>query len=278
MTSRLEIQDTCTAPVVALHSSASNSSQWNSLIADLGERYEVTAFDLPGYGDELERDYASTDMEALARPVLDKILDFGEPVHLVGHSCGGGVALKIAMMRPDVIRSLTLYEPAAFNLLETGRHSDQMLLRDLEFVEEALNRSIDQGAAHRGMRVFIDFWNGDGAWDRMPDAVLLKLVSLAPTVAKDFKNVFAEDWTANDLSNLTMPVLLMMGMDSPTVAQRTIALLVERSPNVELAMLPGLGHMAPIFAPQWVNPRIVQHIARIERSASRFGWPQDVAA
>ena len=38
-------------------------------------------------------------------------------MHLVGHSYGGGVALDVALARPDRIASLALYEPSAFHLL-----------------------------------------------------------------------------------------------------------------------------------------------------------------
>ncbi len=278
MISNMKVQETCTTPVVALHSSASNPSQWDNLINEFGDRHNFITLDLPGYGSDLKRDTTRADMGALALPIIDKVAALGEPFHLVGHSCGGGVALKIALIRPDLVRSLTLYEPSAFNILETSRHSDRLLLRDLDLVEEALKRSIHQGSPHQGMRVFVDFWNGEGAWDRMSKGAHQTLASLAPTVAQDFGHMFAENWITNDLTGLSMPVLLMMGMDSPSVAQRTTALLVELLANAELAMLPGLGHMAPISAPHWVNPRIAQHIARVERSASSFSWPQDVAA
>ena len=64
-----------------------------------------------------------------------------------------------------------------------------------------------------------------------------------------------------------MPVQLLTGMESPEIAQRTATLIFENTQDAELVVLPGLGHMAPIHAPDWVNPRIRQHIARVERSA-----------
>jgi pimeloyl-ACP methyl ester carboxylesterase len=39
-------------------------------------------------------------------------------VHLVGHSYGGGVALHAALIRPDSVASLVLYEPSAFHFLQ----------------------------------------------------------------------------------------------------------------------------------------------------------------
>jgi pimeloyl-ACP methyl ester carboxylesterase len=42
-------------------------------------------------------------------------------MHLVGHSYGGGVALRAAVERPERIASLTLYEPSAFHPLKVMR-------------------------------------------------------------------------------------------------------------------------------------------------------------
>lgn len=49
-----------------------------------------------------------------AAPIIAAIERRGVPVHLVGHSYGGGVALYIAARHPERIASLTLYEPSAF--------------------------------------------------------------------------------------------------------------------------------------------------------------------
>jgi pimeloyl-ACP methyl ester carboxylesterase len=60
-----------------------------------------------------------------ARPIIDLIERVGRPVHLVGHSYGGGVALHIAHRRPDLLKSLVLIEPSAFQLLRRGGDIDR---------------------------------------------------------------------------------------------------------------------------------------------------------
>ena len=104
------------APIIALHSSASNSSQWNRLKADLEGRFDVYAFDLPGSDHTpLTGDHTRKGAAISASPVIREIEKLGRAVHLVGRSNGGGIAIKIALMRPDLVKSLTVYEPATFH-------------------------------------------------------------------------------------------------------------------------------------------------------------------
>lgn len=63
-------------------------------------------------------------MVALASSLLDR------PAHVVAHSYGGLTALRLAEQHPDLVRSLTLVEPAALalslNALHTRTHVDAM--------------------------------------------------------------------------------------------------------------------------------------------------------
>ncbi len=266
------------APIVALHSSASDRRQWSGLVSDLCDRHDVFTFNLPGYGQDLTRCSAFKGMAAVAEPILQEILKLGEAVHLVGHSFGGAVALKIALMRPDLVESLTLYEPVAFHILRGRGEEDTELLAGLKQVEESLRAAGPDGRDGPGIKPFIDFWNGDGAWDRMSETLRERLASMAAAVLADFDSCFSEDWRLEDLGALELPTQILMGMESPEIAQRTATLIFGQVPDAELVMLPGLGHMAPIHAPDWVNPRIKQHIARVERCAEHFAWPQSHAA
>jgi hypothetical protein len=52
----------------------------------------------------------------------------------------------------------------------------------------------------------------------------------------------------------------MTASQSPISAQRTAAVLTESLPNATIARFDGVGHMAPVLAPDRVNERIVRHV------------------
>ena len=278
MTAYFKLPAFNSAPVVALHSSASNCSQWKSLTVQLQDWHEVFAVDLPGYGNGPARDTSVEGMNSVSAPVLSEIERLDTPIHLVGHSFGGAVAIKIALMRPDLVKSLTLYEPAAFQILKTGTLKERQVLSKFRNVERSLNTSISNGRDDLGMETFINFWNGENTWKQLPEALRGKLTSVASVVSSDFQCCISETWALKDLADLSVPTLMMVGMDSPEVAQRTANLIAKNIPGAELAMLPGLGHMGPVQDPDWVNPRIRQHIARVANPSTHVSWPHRTAA
>ncbi|MGI9350923.1 MAG: alpha/beta fold hydrolase [Rhizobiaceae bacterium] len=279
MTLQFKIAPTFNAPVFAIHSSASNNTQWKHLVQELDARFDVIAPNLPGYGDlAITPDFSETGVAITAAPIIREIEKQRQPVHLVGHSQGGGVALKIALMRPALIKSLTLYEPATFHFLKSGDRTDKQMSAAINQVAGLLTASCQSDRPDLGMKQFIDFWNGDGAWNQSPPALRKKLAEQATIVMSDFARGFEETWTLSDLEQLEIPTLMLMGMASPKVAQHVATKITRAIPNARMAMLPGLGHMAPVFQPQWINPRIREHIAGVERPAVPCSWPQKSAA
>src|SRR5919112_647691 len=86
-----------------------------------------SANDRPGFGEDLPAD-ARFSITGEACALLDVLADTGTPAfHLVGHSYGGLIALEMAIMQPDVIRSLHLIEPPLLDLL-----SEQPLVREMD--------------------------------------------------------------------------------------------------------------------------------------------------
>lgn len=267
------------APVVALHSSASSSSQWRRLTDDLKDRFDVHAFDLPGYGRApLAGDFSQKGGAFSAVPVISAIKKIGGPVHLVGHSNGGGIAIKVALMRPDLVKSLTLYEPAAFHFLKGGSVLDQRLFAEIQSISAQVTIAALDDDVPTGMRHFLDFWNGDGFWAGLPNIAQQRFAGMVSSIMTDFAHGFAETWTLSDLSNLSIPALVMTGLESPEVAQHVSDAIAKALPMARIALLPELGHMAPIFQPDWVNSRILEHVAGVERPAAPCRWPSQAAA
>ncbi len=279
MTISFKITEMTNAPIFALHSSASNSGQWDQLINDLEGRFEVHAVDMPGYGRApLNGDMSQKGAAISAVAVIREIEAFGRPVHLVGHSNGGGVAIKVALMRPDLIKSLTVYEPAAFHFLKDGNNVSQKLLQQIQLLSGVVTAAAADGNAAAGMQQFLDFWNEDGFWDSLPAQVQDRFAEMIPSVMSDFANGFAESWRLKDLSKLEIPTLVMTGLESPEIAQHVSVEIAKAMPNARIALLPELGHMAPVFQPEWVNARIFEHVANVERPIEAVSWPQQQAA
>src|SRR5262245_26994657 len=102
--------------VIALHCSGASPAQWYDLAGALGGRYQLLAPEHYGMSRPWSGEHPFTLADEAAR-TLELIDDNDDKVHLVGHSYGGGVALTVALARPQHIASMALYEPSAFHLL-----------------------------------------------------------------------------------------------------------------------------------------------------------------
>src|SRR5713226_242273 len=88
--------------VVCIHSSASSSGQWRALMERLSDRFRVIAVDLYGSGKtpawSQDQPMHLDDEIALLSSVFQAA---GDRFHLIGHSFGGAIALKVALTHRD---------------------------------------------------------------------------------------------------------------------------------------------------------------------------------
>ena len=263
--------------VLLIHSSASSGRQWQSLSELLEMEFNIVAPDLHGYG-SLSDAADSTGFQDDLALVKDVVGQCESEVHLVGHSNGGAIAIQTALARPDLLRSLTLYEPAAFHFLANSDFSGRRLHLEIRQLAGIMTASAAMGEPFDAMKMFIDFWNGDGAWDRLASRSRSALANQVTSVMRDFNEGLGQSWLPGELKKIEAPTLIMTGLESPQIAQRAAIEIADAIPRARIALLPELGHMAPVFHPQWVNPRIYEHIANAERPARTFSWPVRHAA
>lgn len=254
-------------PVLALHSSGASGLQWKNLNDHLRGRYRMIAPDLPGYGaTPAWPGTGAASVEAEARNIARLIRAAGEPVHLVGHSWGGALAIKIAMALPEWTRSLTLIEPAIFHLLRDAENgADRALFAEIAALAGIVSASAADGHAEQGMARFIDYWNGDDAWANTNPRLRNALRGQLGPVINNFAAGFNETWALSAARAITCPTLMVMGMESVPLAQRVTEMLAETIPSSRLAMIPGAGHMAPLTDPHIVDPLIGSHLKRSDR-------------
>jgi pimeloyl-ACP methyl ester carboxylesterase len=100
--------------VLCVHGMTGDATNWTDLMGELTPEFDAVAVDLPGSGfsppPRTRRGYSIT---ALAGTVIEVIETLGGgPVHLIGNSMGGAVAVRAAARRPDLVRTLTLVSAA----------------------------------------------------------------------------------------------------------------------------------------------------------------------
>lgn len=246
--------------VICLHSSQSSGSQWRPLLSllqdpsfaqthDIGP---VLAPDLIGYGRSTARIPVSADKfrlfyeEQLLKPLLEQYSE--EPLHLVGHSYGGALALRIAYFMAEEgrpLQSLSLYEPVAFHLLAQGEAARE------EIAEVALR--MEQLTTAEAAGTFVDYWNKPGYFDALPERVKSGMIARQEKVQADFFALLNEPGELDDYQVIQCPILLMAGQQSPQSSRRVASLLGSVWPHAQYEHI-NAGHMAPLTHPDLVFP------------------------
>jgi pimeloyl-ACP methyl ester carboxylesterase len=255
------------APVVALHSGGLSSRQWAKLAALLAPRHRVLAPDFLGCGGSSPWPFPqqrgvppyhfSIEVD-LVCALLDTVTG---PVHLVGHSFGGLVAVRAALRNPERVLSLGLFEPVTFGLLDATSAEERAAFA------QQLSPLADPVLTPGGepwLQLFIDWWQGPGAWKALPPPAKAQFLAVGPKLHAEVTSLWSDHLTADDLLPLRAPALVLRSDRSPPAARRTAELLAQALPRGTLRQLDGVGHLAPVTHATVVNDLLAENIKAAE--------------
>jgi pimeloyl-ACP methyl ester carboxylesterase len=246
-------------PILLLHSSGASRRQWARLREPWRARYRALGLDLWGYG-ETPMPARSAGFRLgreveLARALLGRI---DEPFHVVGHSYGGAVGLRLALDFPDQVLSVSVHEPVLFHLLREANCAGEWA--EISGISDEVLRLIGQQDLAGGARAFVDYWNGEGAWRGLTPEQQGRMAAGARKAPLDFAALFAESDPLTRYGSLAGKVLVTVGERTRAPAATVAALLGSVLGSNSLQILPGCGHMAPITAPERLRPLIERRI------------------
>jgi pimeloyl-ACP methyl ester carboxylesterase len=218
-------------PLVLLHGGVVDARFFDKNIEPLAERFHVLALDLRGHGHTADVEGPFT-YQALAQDTVDFLeAVVGGPAHLVGHSVGAGVALTVAVRRPDVVRQLVLIS-GAFH------HDGQVGVDEID---------VDQVVAGFGASY----------GEVSPDGEEHYPVVVKKVVKMDLRE---PTMTASDLNGVASRTLVMAGDDDVITLEHTLA-LYRGIPDAELAVVPGTSHFLLQEKPELCNSIVVEFLA-----------------
>lgn len=235
-------------PLVLVHGTAIDHTQWSHLTAELGRYFTVYGVDRRGRGESgdaepyaIEREF--DDLRALIEAVPG-------PVGLLGHSYGALCSLESALLTSN-IRKLALYEPPIrTNVKLTYPAGLVDTFSTLVAAGQAESALLMAYAASETPEATLEILRSRPSWQSR--------VAAAHTVLREFKASENYHFDPHRFLDLTMPVLLLVGSDSLWVYSSPIEMLNRSLPHSRVAVLPGQQHEAIDTAPELFLQEVIR--------------------
>lgn len=244
--------------VVMLHGFTGSKENWYPLAQRLRGRYRLRIPDLPGWGQSQRQDGQDYGFVAQAERVAAFIeaVSPGEPVVLLGHSMGGGIAALVAARHPRRVARVGLLDAAGVRF------------RDNRFGEEVLaGRNPFAVSDEASLRRYVDtvFLDPDAKpWIPWPvsEAVIARRRRDAAFEQRVLDRIgrgderFAPGAAA---AGIDQPALLLWCRQDAVIDVSALRLYAARIPQAQQVLLEGCGHMSLMEQPDAVA-RAVQRL------------------
>jgi pimeloyl-ACP methyl ester carboxylesterase len=260
----IDYDETGTGPTVVLvPGSCSTGAAWRPTISHWENRFRCVTTSLLGYGGTDERRTALDSSIAHEAEIIEAVIRHANaPVHLVGHSFGGLSALAVAQRRRVSLRSLTIIEAPAPELLRMMfEHEDYFAFRKMTDEYFAAYKSGDDTAIAQ----MIDFYGGEGTFAGWPQRVRDYAVETTPVNLRDWKSVYGFGLTPALLARVRIPTLVMMGAKSHPAVKRANRLLGQCIPNANVTKVADAAHFMISTHAKEVAHVVAQHLAGVLR-------------
>jgi 2-succinyl-6-hydroxy-2,4-cyclohexadiene-1-carboxylate synthase len=215
-------------PVALLHGFTQTAASWNPVVRELARSFTCISVDMPGHGDS---PIADRSVSQCAHDIAHSV---GRATY-IGYSMGARVALHIALQFPELVERLVLISgtPGIQNEADRNerRHDDELLA---EYIQET------------GMNRFINEWIKQPMFAGLPPE-FARLDERKQNDPQDIADSLRSAGTGTqepvweELSNLQMPVLLVVGQQDQKFVQ-IAEQMHDLIPNSTLAVFNDVGH------------------------------------
>jgi pimeloyl-ACP methyl ester carboxylesterase len=261
-------------PVLLLHGQPGVGRDWQPVVGalqELGERdhkpVRVLVPDRPGWGASPEPATGIAENAAWLEQALAALVGT-EPVLVVGHSFGGGVAIRLALGRPHRVRALVLVS-------SIGR-DEALSPLDRALARPVMGEGIVRGgvfAARRVGRLVRRTLEGRDRHAEIANRVenvpvLRALAGDEPITERAWRSFLVEQKALvgetrlleQALATVSVPTVVIAGSRDHIVPPPATRALASAIPGAELITVPDAGHLLPTEAPDVVAAAIVRYL------------------
>jgi len=263
-------------PAVFVHGLGGASTNFTDLMYLLSDLLEGWALDLPGFGHSGPNARGYT-MLAHAQVVVAFLQQLGAgPVHLVGNSMGGAVAVQVAHQRPDLVRSLILLAPALPDL-RPRRFEPSLPVVAVPLIGDRIWKAMVKAPPEKRTTALLNLCYADPR--RVPEERRLATVeemwrrrdvehateaflgSVRSIVGSYLSRRGRGGWA--ELARSDIPLLAVYGQQDRLVSSRSADRLRRLREDASVLVLPDCGHVPQLEHPAVVAAAVREHLAAL---------------
>lgn len=287
---RVEIAGRADGPTLVLtHGWGLDSTAWSWARRDLGRRFRLVTWDLPGLGRSSRPDDGRYSLDRFAdalAAVIEETTD--RPAILVGHSIGGMTVQTLFRARPELARSVvagvvllnTTYENPLRTMIlaPLWLALQRPLLEPMCWLTVWLSplvwlsnwQSYLSGSAQLAMRL-----TGFGRYATRGQVDAMARLGAKGNPAVQAKgNLAMFHWQAREvLRSIPVPVLVIAGERDIVTLPEAGEVIAARAPQAELARIEGVGHMGFVERAPDYHARIAAFAERVLLSPADNSQP-----
>ena len=197
--------------IVLLHGLGGFAEEWRLVIPKLTSDHRVVVPDLPGLGrsEVVRSDLDAASVVAWLRELIEQTCS--EPPTLVGHSLGGGIAVRFAIEHPDRVSRVVLVDAASVG--RPNRPAPAVLAALIRFGAGPTHANHDRLMSHvlvhpgRVSRKWGDQWPGFEGYD----IDLAKDKSVSRSTGQLLRRVAGRRVPIDQLAAIDVPVAMIWG-------------------------------------------------------------------
>ena len=197
-------------PLVCVHGLSGSSRWWTRVTALIDRHVPLVLSDVP-------RSLNPSEVETW---LAGRIEELGPPVDLAGHSLGALVSVRVAALRPELVRRLVLISPPGVGPPRSPLTYAWPLARTMLGSRPSFLLRLTYDGLRAGPR----------------------------NLARGGLHVARADVTA-ELAAVTAPTLLVWGARDGVVPIEEASIWLERMPDARLIVIPGAGHVPMVDSP-----------------------------
>ncbi|MCH8994529.1 MAG: alpha/beta fold hydrolase [Chloroflexi bacterium] len=238
-------------PLVLVHGGISDRSAWILVQPLLAERF--TVYTMNRRGREGSGEPEAHALEREFEDIVAVVDAIGEPVHLLGHS-GGALCSMGAALLTDRLLSLILYEPPSPDAVHAALTASSIR----ELIQVGKNEEAALEFFRKGPQVpeeDIERLRRSPIWPR--------IVALAPTLVPEIDALIGYEFDLSAYSAIDIPLLLLLGSDSPPGLREVSEVLADIVPNARTVELEGQQHGANFDAPELFAAEVTKFLEEI---------------